>query len=79
MKKLHKMGKMVGKRYASLNEIKKEIEKLTSVKVAEIIKSSSDSIKGMDFMLDFEFEDDSDVYTIFYLKDNAGNYYITEI
>ena len=79
MEKLHKIDKMVGKRYASLYEIKKEIEKLTSVKVAEIIKSSSDSIKGTDFMLDFEFEDDSDVYTIFYLKDNAGNYYITEI
>ena len=79
MEKLHKIEKMVGKRYASLNEIKKEIEKLTSVKVAEIIKSSSDSIKGTDFMLDFEFEDDGDVYTIFYLKDNAGNYYITEI
>ena len=79
MKNLHKMEKMVGKRYASLNEIKKEIERLTSVKVAEIIKSSSDGIKGTDFMLDFGFEDDSDVYTIFYLKDNAGNYYITEI
>ena len=79
MKKLHKIEKMVGKRYASLDEIKKEIEKLTGVKVAEIIKSSSDNIKDTDFMLDFEFEDDSDVYTIFYLKDNAENYYITEI
>lgn len=79
MKNLHKMEKMVGKRYASLNEIKKEIEKLTGVKVAEVIRSSSDKLKGTDFMLDFEFEYDGDVYTIFYLKDNAGNYYITEI
>ena len=79
MKNLHKMEKMVGKRYASLDEIKKEIEKLTGVKVAEVIRSSSDKLKGTDFMLDFEFEDDGDVYTIFYLKDNAGNYYITEI
>lgn len=79
MENLHKIEKMVGKRYASLDEIKKEIEKLTGVKVAEVIKSSSERLKGTDFMLDFEFEDDSDVYTIFYLKDNAGNYYITEI
>ena len=79
MKKLHKIEKMVGKRYASLDEIKKEIEKLTGVKVAEVIKSLSDRLKGTDFMLDFEFKDDGDVYTIFYLKDNAGNYYITEI
>lgn len=79
MENLHKIEKMVGKRYTSLDEIKKEIEKLTGVKVAEVIKSSSERLKGTDFMLDFEFEDDSDVYTIFYLKDNAGNYYITEI
>ena len=79
MKNLHKMEKMVGKRYASLDEIKKEIEKLTGVKVAEVIRSSSDKLKSTDFMLDFEFKDDGDVYTIFYLKDNAGNYYITEI
>lgn len=79
MKKLYKIEKIVGKRYMSLDEIKKEIERLTNTKITEIIRSSSERYEGSDFMLDFEFKDDGDVYTIYYLKDNAGNYYITEI
>lgn len=42
------------------------------------MESESDRFPEQDFMIDFEF-DEFDIDTIFYLKDNAGNYYITEV
>ena len=55
--------------------------KLSQTKKIEVItESDSDRFDDMDFMIDFYFEnDESNVYTAFYLKDNSGNYYITEV
>ena len=53
---------------------------LTNKKIEELTESDSDRFDDMDFMIDFYFEhDESNVYTAFYLKDNSGNYYITEV
>ncbi len=79
---------LVGKRYKTLEELKNDIEKLTGITgkvVKTIMESQSDRPAGTDFMIDLEFRktlfpfEVSEIYTIFYLKDNAGNYYITEV
>ena len=61
-----------------LKLLKNDIEALTGRNVNTIIESKSDRFDEMDFMIDYEFED-FDVHTLFYLKDNAGKYYITEV
>ena len=44
------------------------------------MESESDRLEECDFMIDFCFEDNEwDIDTIYYLKDNAGQYYITEV
>ena len=70
---------MVATRYKTLEDIKHDIEVLTDKKVETIIESESERFEHQDFMIDFTFENDSDVYTIFYLVDNANHYYITEV
>ena len=72
------MGRLVGRRFKTLDELKEEIEKITQKKVNSIIESESDRLEGTDFMIDYEF-DLFDIHTMFYLKDNANNYYITEV
>ena len=42
-----------------------------------IIKSESDTFNGLDFVLDGESNDE--VFSIFYLVDNRGCMYVTEI
>ena len=69
------LEKLVGRRYESLELLKNDIEIL---KVNAIIESESDRLEGTDFMIDVEFKE-FDIDTIFYLKDNAGRYYITEV
>lgn len=69
---------MVGKRYGSLEEIRSCIERITGKKVNAIIESESEKPEGTDEMIDFEFLA-FDIHTIFYLRDNAGRYYITEV
>jgi hypothetical protein len=68
-----------GLRVKSLKELKKWIENLTNKKVVSIFESESEPIDGSDNMIDYEFKNNDEVYTIFYLKDNANNYYITEV
>ena len=72
------LGKLVGRRYANLELLKNDIEILSGKKVNTIIESESDRLEEMDFMIDYEFEE-FDIHTLWYLKDNAGNYYITEV
>ena len=73
------LEKLVGHRYANLDLIKKDIELLTKRNVKSIIKSESERIEECDFMIDFCYEDNEwDIDTIYYLKDNADQYYITE-
>ena len=72
------MERLVGRRFKTLDELKVEIEKITQKKVNAVIESESDRLEETDFMIDYEFEL-FDIHTMFYLKDNANNYYITEV
>lgn len=70
--------RLVRKRFKTLEELKEEIERITQRKVNVVIESESDRPEGTDYMIDYEFEP-FDIHTLFYLKDNANNYYITEV
>lgn len=72
------LQKIVGRRYESLDLLKNDIEVLTGRDVNVIMESESDRLEEMDFMIDYEFEP-FDIHTLYYLKDNAGRYYITEV
>lgn len=72
------MERLVGRRYETLDKLKKDIEKITGKRVSTIFESENERPEGTDFMIDFEFEL-FDIHTLFYLKDTAGNYYITEV
>ena len=69
---------LVGRRYKTLEELKNDIELLTGKRANTIIESESERYEHLDFMIDYEFEE-GDIHTLFYLKDNGGNYYITEV
>ena len=74
------LEKLVGRRYANLELLKNDIELLTKRNVKSIMESESDRLEECDFMIDFCYEDNEwDIDTIYYLKDNAGQYYITEV
>lgn len=75
---LEKLEDLVGRRFRSLEELKARIEDLTGRKVGAILESESEMMEETDYMIDYEFEL-SDIHTMYYLKDNAGNYYITEV
>lgn len=68
----------MGRRYETLDALKKDIEEMTGKKVGAIWESSSERPKGTDYMIDYEFEL-FDICTLFYLRDTANRYYITEV
>lgn len=72
------MERLVGRRYESLNALKEDIEKISGKNVNVIMESESDRPEGTDLMIDYEFEP-FDIHTVFYLKDMADRYYITEV
>lgn len=72
------MERLVGRRYETLDALKKDIEEMTGKKVGAIWESSSERPEGTDYMIDYEFEL-FDIYTLFYLRDTSGKYYITEV
>lgn len=72
------LEKLIRRRYETLELLRNDIEILTGKNVNTIIESESDRPEGTDFMIDIEFEE-FDIITIFYLKDNADRYYITEV
>lgn len=72
------ISRIIGRRYETLDLLRCDIELLTGKDVAIIMESESDRLEEMDFMIDFQFSNDCEIYTIFYLLDNAGRYYITE-
>ena len=72
------LEKLIGRRYETLESLKNDIEDLSGRKVNAIIESESERFEDMDYMIDFEFEE-FDIHTLFYLKDNADRYYITEV
>ena len=70
---------LVGKRFKSLEELEKAMENICGVKV-NCIESESEMLPDTDYMIDYEIEDDDDVYTLFYLKGRGEcKYYITEV
>lgn len=74
------LRKLIGRRYANLELLRNDIEVITNRNVKSIMESESDRLEECDFMIDYCFEDNEwDIGTIYYLKDNAGNYYITEV
>lgn len=75
---LRNMERLVGRRYESLDKLKMDIEKISGKKVNVIIESESERPEGTDLMIDYEFEE-FDIHTMFYLKDMANRYYITEV
>lgn len=71
---------IIGMRFADLQEVKNEIEQSTGKKVYEIVDEGTTEASaefGTDFEILVEFEQEEQ-HTLFYLKDNSGNYYITE-
>ena len=75
---LRNMERLVGRRYESLDKLKMDIEKISGKKVNTIIESESERPEGTDLMIDYEFKE-FDIHTLFYLKDMANRYYITEV
>ena len=74
----YSMERLVGRRYEDLDILKADIENISGRKVNAIIESESDRPEGTDLMIDYEFEP-FDIHTMFYLKDMADRYYITEV
>lgn len=72
------MELLIGKRYSTLNELKEDIEKITNKIIGSIIISDSDII--CDNMIDYYFiNDEFDIKTLWFLYDNNGCFYITEV
>lgn len=70
---------LVGKRFNTLDQLKVAIEKISNMKVDMIAKSQTERPEDSDDMIDFCYLELQDIHTMFYLKDNAGRYYITEV
>jgi hypothetical protein len=78
---MKKLEKLVGRRFAGLDELKKEIERLIRKKVTSIGEADPEfqmkGIEHLDNLIDYEINEQ--FFTIWYLKDNGGKYYITEV
>lgn len=70
---------LVGKRFNTLDRLKMAIEKISNMKVDMIAESQTERPEDSDGMIDFCYLELQDIHTMFYLKDNAGRYYITEV
>ncbi|WP_270246272.1 hypothetical protein [Coprococcus sp. AM11-30B] len=70
---------LVGKRFNTLDRLKMAIEKISNMKVDMIAESQTERPEDSDDMIDFCYLELQDIHTMFYLKDNAGRYYITEV
>lgn len=72
------MEKLVGCRFGSLETLKNKIEKITNKKVGNLLFSESENVEGCDNMIDYYFEGEDDVRTLFFLWDNGKKIYVTE-
>ena len=72
---------IVGRRFPTLDKLKKKIEMTLNRKIQTIIESESEKEEEeLDFMINYCFEDDPEnIETLYYLKDNSGWYYITGV
>lgn len=76
-KRCKALEKIVGERYNTLQEVQKDIEDITGKKTRDIEDSNMPGTRT-DFIMSYRFMDSDDFHILHYLKDNAGNYYITE-
>ncbi len=76
-KRCKALEKIVGERYNTLQEVQKDIEDITGKKIRDIEDSNMPGTRT-DFIMSYRFMDSDDFHILHYLKDNAGNYYITE-
>lgn len=76
-KRCKALEKIVGERYNTLQEVQKDIEDITEKKIRDIEDSNMPGTRT-DFIMSYRFMDSDDFHILHYLKDNAGNYYITE-
>lgn len=80
VKRCEVLKKLVGGRYVNLELLKNDIELLTKRNVKSIIESELYRSEDYDSMINFCFKDNEwDIGTIYYIKDNAGQYYITDV
>lgn len=70
------LEKIVGQRYNTLQEVQKDIEDITGKKIRDIEDSNMPGGRT-DFIMSYRFTDSDNFHILYYLKDNAGNYYIT--
>ena len=78
MRKVFMLQKLIGNRYENLDLLKSDIESLSKSKVTSMGESEHEEYTWIDNIIDVEL-DDCDLVEVFYLKDNGGKYYITEI
>lgn len=72
-----KLRQLVGFRFSVIESIINRIEEDTNEKVL-LIKSEDQSSSDLDLLLDGEIGNEN-YFGLFYLKDRAGNFYITEV
>lgn len=68
---------LIGFRFDTIDSIKDRIAHTTNEKVL-LIRAESQDTSNLDFLLDGEIGNEN-YFGLFYLKDRAGNFYITEI
>jgi len=69
-------NKLVGNRFTTIQGIELFISKLTNRKV-NIFESETDAYFLSDYQLDGEFDEEEE-FSLWYIKDTKGQYYITE-
>ena len=70
------MKSLVGKRFNSILAIKNYLENVLNMEDVNII-SGSYTLRALDFVFDGDSHDE--VFSVFYLVDNRGCMYVTEI
>lgn len=80
-----KLENLVGYRFKSLKDIEKRLRKM-GAENPKVCRSTSDRTDQQDFCLDCSLDkaggesgDDYKDFSLFYLTDNAGHFYITEV
>ena len=71
------MKSLVGKRFNSILAIKNYLENVYLMNNVEIVRSENETDESFDFVLDCE--SDCSIFTLFFLFDNKGMIYITEV
>lgn len=71
------MKSLVGKRFNSILAIKNYLENEHLMENVEIVRSENETDESLDFVLDCESS--CSVFTLFFLFDNKGMIYITEV